>query len=112
MDPVDLTVLGGVAGGNVRALDELLRDYVRINRPVMQQLELACRAADWRETRRLAHRLAGSSHMVGAKPLAHAVGELELAAQAGDGASATGHLGAALAAFDATCAWIEARPRS
>lgn len=110
MDPVDLTVLGGAAGGNLRALNELLRDFVRINRPVMEQLERACRAREWREAQRLAHRLAGSAHMVGAKSLAVALGELELAAKAEDAGAAGRHLDTALPTFDAVSRWIEARP--
>jgi CheY-like chemotaxis protein/HPt (histidine-containing phosphotransfer) domain-containing protein len=81
--PIDPAVLREILGGDDGAAAGLLGDFIRINTPLMQQLEAACRDRALPQVQSLAHKVLGSAHFAGARPLAAALGALQDAARDG-----------------------------
>jgi two-component system, sensor histidine kinase and response regulator len=111
-EPIDTAVLREILAGDEAAAAGLLKDFIRINEPLMQQLEAACRDGALPQAQSLAHKVLGSAHFAGARPLAAALGALEDAARDGrpEGMPALGE--AAGRAFREVRDWVAARPAS
>jgi len=110
--PVDTAVLREILAGDEAAAAGLLHDFIRINTPLMQELEAACRDGALPQAQALAHKVLGSAHFAGARPLAAALGALEDAARDGrrDGMPALSE--AAGRAFREVRDWVAARGAS
>ncbi len=76
-------MLREILGGDEQAANGLLHDFVRINAPLVQSLESACRSGALQEAERLAHKVLGSARFAGARPLGDALAELERRAREG-----------------------------
>ena len=110
--PVDTSVLHEILGGDEAAATGLLQDFIRINTPLMQQLETAGRGGALPQVQSLAHKVLGSAHFAGARPLAAALAVVEDAARDGrrDGIAAL--CDAAAQSFREVREWVAARPAS
>ncbi|MBL0312567.1 MAG: response regulator [Holophagaceae bacterium] len=83
--PVDLAFLAGYSQGDRAMTLEILCDFRDTTRPDVAGLRPAEDRGNLEQVARLAHRIKGSSGMVGARPLADAAGILEAHAEAGEG---------------------------
>jgi two-component system sensor histidine kinase/response regulator len=110
--PIDPAVLREILGGDDSAAAVLLQDFVRINTPLMHQLRDACREAALPQAQALAHKVLGSAHFAGARPLASALGALEDAARDGRGDAIATLDAAAAQAFREVCDWVATRSAS
>ena len=110
--PIDTDVLREMLGGDEGAASGLLHDFIRVNTPLMEQLAAACRDGALPQVQSLAHKVLGSAHFAGARPLAARLGPLEDAARDGraDGIATLGD--AAQQAFRDVRDWVAARPTS
>jgi signal transduction histidine kinase/CheY-like chemotaxis protein/HPt (histidine-containing phosphotransfer) domain-containing protein len=107
--PIDTAVLREILGGDDSAANGLLKDFVRINTPLMQQLDAACRDRALPKVQSLAHKVLGSAHFAGARPLAELLTSLENAARDGE-PDGIGDLGErAHRAFAEVRDWVAAR---
>jgi HPt (histidine-containing phosphotransfer) domain-containing protein len=82
--PLDAGALAPLTGGDPAPVAELLRDFMRATAEDLAALVRAREAGDPAELARQAHRLAGSSRLVGATELAQAAKAAEVAAKAAD----------------------------
>jgi HPt (histidine-containing phosphotransfer) domain-containing protein len=82
--PLDAEALAPLTGGDPAQAAELLRDFMRATAEDLAALVRAREAGDPAELARQAHRLAGSSRLVGATELAQAAKAAEVAAKAAD----------------------------
>ncbi len=84
-DPaVDHSVLDAMCGGDVDFVRELLGDFIKINREVVDLLSQAVAEENAHGVAEIAHKLKGSSGTAGARRLAAITGDLEVA---GEGAA-------------------------
>jgi len=79
-EPVDLSVLRDWIGSDEAAINQLLADFIRINTPLLAQLQEAVAHDDLPRVRELAHRFLGSARTVGAQELAAMLAQMEQAA--------------------------------
>ncbi|MBI4026032.1 MAG: response regulator [Verrucomicrobia bacterium] len=88
--PVDMETLRGVTDGTEDGVRELVDLYLRQTRELLEQLDAALRNGDASETRRTAHKCAGSSAICGATNIVPPLRELERMGNEGclDGAPA------------------------
>lgn len=107
--PIDLEVLRAVLGSDEHGVNELLGDFVRINAPLVQQLEAAGSAGALDKVEMLAHKILGSAHFAGAKPLAEALASLEKLAHRGQHDEIAAQVKRASAAFADVGIWIAGR---
>ncbi|MBL0209780.1 MAG: PAS domain S-box protein [Holophagaceae bacterium] len=84
--PLDLGFLGGFCKGDRVSALEILRNFCDSTRADLTELSSALSAGSPVETARYAHRIKGSSLLVGAKTLADSAQVLEQAARTGSGA--------------------------
>ncbi len=78
--PLDRAALAELLGGDAAIVADLARDFLRINAPLVEELDKLGRQNDYPAVEALAHRLLGSARTLGAKPLARILSELEIAA--------------------------------
>ncbi len=108
-EPVDRTQLLEISGGDHGFAARLLRDFARINRPALAELESCCgEGARWQpdRARQLAHRLLGSARTIGALPLALAVESLQQQIRGGQPAATQQACRAVQRAFDELDDWL------
>jgi len=79
--PIDLELLKECFGDDMPAILQLLQDFLRINTPLMGQLQELIRSGPPGETRALAHRLLGSARTAGATQLGMVLACIENAAE-------------------------------
>ncbi|WP_181935604.1 PAS domain-containing protein [Wenzhouxiangella sp. 15190] len=82
--PIDRSVLAVIAGNDAASVREILSDFGQANESDVTSLEQAVSEEEAEAVRRAAHRIKGSSRMVGAKGLAEISEQLEHAAGAAD----------------------------
>lgn len=75
--PVDLALLRDCLGDDLPGIQHLLREFLRINTPLMGQLRDLMRSGDADGIRALAHRLLGSARTAGATRLAMSLACIE-----------------------------------
>lgn len=80
--PIDRKRMFDLVDNDEAFAEHLMREFLRLNAPVMDQLRLQLEAGwDARAVRALAHRLLGSARTVAATELAAALAELECCAE-------------------------------
>jgi PAS domain S-box-containing protein len=83
-DPLDRSVLAVIAGDDANVIREILEDFRRSSQDDFDSLEQAVESGDAEMLRSAAHRMKGSSRMVGAKRLSEISERLEHAASEAD----------------------------
>ncbi|TDU28394.1 signal transduction histidine kinase [Panacagrimonas perspica] len=109
-DPIDLEMLMDLVGGDLQFGEHLMREFVRINVPIVALLEEQL-AGKWDPVavRALAHRLVGSSRTVAATALASAASRVERMAEQDQAGGAAAAADEVRHAFTAVCAFVERR---
>jgi signal transduction histidine kinase/DNA-binding response OmpR family regulator len=107
--PIDLAELQQRVGEDAPLLRDVLREFLRINQPLFDELREAVGRREAERARGLAHRLRGSATTAGAAVLGARLRALEEAIVAGDEGAVVPALKVALEEFGRAGAWIERR---
>jgi CheY-like chemotaxis protein len=109
---VDQRLLDAITGGKPHEQAKVLSEFARLNREDADKLRRSLvQAPDLQQATLFAHRIQGSSRMLGASALAVACQELESAGRAGDIERARALLGNFERELSRLDGWVEARCR-
>jgi len=92
-DPIQMEAVRSFLGDDPVFIGHMLREFLRVNDPILGEIAAGVAAGELEHVRQLAHKLRGSARLAGANDLGDALAELETCARPG----ATGDLQAALA---------------
>ncbi len=90
--PVEIKVLHDLVGDDPLVIQGLFREFMRANDGLVQTMEDALAAENFEALRAGIHRFLGSSRTLGARPLTHALEDLQVAARKSDAAGAAAEL--------------------
>ena len=91
-DPIQMEAVRSFLGDDPVFIAHMLREFLRVNDPILEEIAASVEAGDLEQVRQLAHKLRGSARLAGANDLGDALAELEARARPG----VTGNLRAAL----------------
>ena len=107
--PLDVSVLKSYSDGDVALENELLEQFLESTRADVDALHAALGSGDLDELGRAAHRVKGSSRMIGAEPQGLAAEHVEHAARGGDAAGAKAAVPALEAEHARLVEWLRER---